>query len=287
MSHSEATQVLAGLSALVTGGGSSIGLASARYLVRDGASVLIAGRDVPKLERAAASLRREAASEAHVAWAVADVTQEDDLVNAFKQASDMPGRFAICVASAGGAVPTPFLAGSAADFRAVVELNLVGSYLTFKHAAQAMIDAGSDGSCIAVSSTSAVVTNRGLAAYCASKAGLDMLVQVAADELGSERIRVNGVRPGLTKREAKSPIFGDPALLDTILKGTPLGRTGIPDDTAAMVRFLAGPESSWITGQCLTIDGGSTLRGGADLTSSLPRFAALAATDSKRPDDRR
>jgi NAD(P)-dependent dehydrogenase (short-subunit alcohol dehydrogenase family) len=277
---------LAGLSALVTGGGSSIGLASARYLVRDGASVLIVGRDIEKLERATESLRAVAAPGAQVAWAAADVTEEDELVNAFDRAADLPGRLAICVASAGGAVPTPFVAGATADFRAVVELNLVGSCVTFKHAARAMIEVGSGGSCIAVSSTSAVVTNRGLAAYCASKAGLDMLVRVAADELGASGIRVNAVRPGLTKREAKSPIFSDPVLLDSILKGTPLGRAGIPDDTAAVVRFLAGPESSWITGQCLTIDGGSTLGGGSDLTSALPRFDPLTTTDSERPNDR-
>ena len=158
------TDPLAGQSALVTGGGSSIGLASARYLVRDGASVMIVGRDVRKLERAAEGLRHEAASDARIAFAVANVTDEDDMVNAFERTSHLPGRFSICVASAGGAVPTPFVAGATTDFRAVVELNLIGSYLTFKHAARAMIEAGSGGSCIAVSSTSAVVTNRGLVA---------------------------------------------------------------------------------------------------------------------------
>ncbi len=257
----------------MTGGGSSIGLASARHLVRDGASVLIAGRNREKLSLAAVALREEAGPEVEVAWVVADVTVEDDVAAAVDQAVRLgPGRLSICVASAGGALPTPFVDGSTADFRAVIELNLVGSYLTFKHAAAAIVQTGS---LIAVSSTSAVVTNRGLAAYCASKAGLDMLVQVAADELGAQGIRVNAVRPGLTKREAVSPIFGDAALMDTILRGTPLGRTGIPDDTAAVVRFLAGPESSWITGQCLTIDGGSTLRGGSDLTSALARFQPL------------
>jgi NAD(P)-dependent dehydrogenase (short-subunit alcohol dehydrogenase family) len=269
------TGVLTGQTALVTGGGSSIGLASARHLVRDGASVVIAGRDEAKLTRSAEALRRGAAPGVEVAWVAADITVEDQVAAAVDQAARLSGRFSICVASAGGALPTPFVDGAADTFRAVIELNLVGSYLTLKHAARAMIETGGTGSCIAVSSTSAVVTNRGLAAYCASKAGLDMLVQVAADELGAQGIRVNGVRPGLTKREAVSPIFGDVVLMDTIVKGTPLGRTGVPDDTAAMVRFLAGPESSWITGQCLTIDGGSTLRGGSDLTTALSRFQPL------------
>jgi NAD(P)-dependent dehydrogenase (short-subunit alcohol dehydrogenase family) len=272
------TDALAGLTALVTGGGSSIGLASARHLVHDGASVVIAGRDGEKLSRAAGALRQDAGPGARVAWVVADVTVDDEVAAAVDTAVELgPGRFAICVASAGGALPTPFVEGTAADFRSVVELNLVGSYLTFKRAAGAIIQSGAGGSCVAMSSTSAVVTNRGLAAYCASKAGLDMLVRVAADELGAQGIRVNAVRPGLTKREAKSPIFGDPDLMAAILRGTPLGRTGVPDDTASVVRFLAGPESSWITGQCLTIDGGSTLRGGSDLTSALSRFQPLTS----------
>jgi NAD(P)-dependent dehydrogenase (short-subunit alcohol dehydrogenase family) len=272
------TNDLAGLTALVTGGGSSIGLASARHLARDGASVLIVGRNAEKLERAAESLRDVAAPGVQVDWKTADVTCEADVEEAVGRATELAGRFSICVASAGGASPTPFLDADPVVFRAVVDLNILGSYLTFKHAARAMMETRSGGSCIAISSTSAVATTRGLAAYCASKAGLDMLVRVAAEELGEYGIRVNAVRPGLTKREAPSPIFVDPALLDVIVKRTPLGRTGIPDDTAAAVRFFAGPESSWITGQCVTIDGGSTLRGGTDLTTALARFQPLTGT---------
>jgi NAD(P)-dependent dehydrogenase (short-subunit alcohol dehydrogenase family) len=268
------TAPLAGQVAMITGGGSSIGYASARHLLRDGASVLIVGRDVAKLQRATRTLQDESAVE-RVGWMAADVTVESQIEAAFARAADLPGTLSICVASAGGAVPTPLPHGDTDAFRAVVDLNLVGVYLTIKHAADVMIRERTAGSCIAISSTSAVVTIPGLAAYCASKAAVDMLVRVAADELGEHGIRVNAVRPGLTKREARSPIFGDPELLGSFVRGTPLGRTGVPDDTAAAVRFLAGPESSWITGQCLTIDGGSTLRGRPDLSSALPRFAPL------------
>jgi NAD(P)-dependent dehydrogenase (short-subunit alcohol dehydrogenase family) len=266
---------LDGQSALVTGGGSSIGLASARHLAQDGASVLIVGRNPDKLRRAAEGLRAHAVAPDRVDWTIADVTTEADIEAAVARATSLPGTFTICVASAGGAMPTPFVDADGATFRAVVDLNLVGLFFTFKHAARAMIQNGTAGSLVAISSTSATTSTPGLAAYCASKAGVDALVRVAADELGSHGIRVNAVRPGLTRREAPSPIFGDATLLEAMIRGTPLGRTGVPDDTAAFVRFLAGADASWVTGQCITIDGGSSLRGRADLSAALPRFAEI------------
>ena len=91
-----------------------------------------------------------------------------------------------------------------------------------------------------------------------------MLCRSAAEELGADGIRVNTVRPGIVDDELMAPITGGGALLDDYIEGMPLGRVGQVDDIAAAVRFLAGPESSWITGVCLPIDGGHHLRKGAD-----------------------
>jgi NAD(P)-dependent dehydrogenase (short-subunit alcohol dehydrogenase family) len=104
-----------------------------------------------------------------------------------------------------------------------------------------------------------------MAAYCVSKAGLDMLVKVAADELGRCGVRVNSVRPGLVQTQLGDHLIGDPAVLDDYLAQMPISRVGTVDDVAEAVRYLAGPESSWVTGQCLGVDGGHTLRRGPDV----------------------
>ena len=104
-----------------------------------------------------------------------------------------------------------------------------------------------------------------MAAYCVSKAGLDMLVQVAADELGRCGVRVNSVRPGLVQTQLGDHLIDDPAVLDDYLAQMPISRVGTVDDVAEAVRYLAGPESSWVTGQCLGVDGGHTLRRGPDV----------------------
>ena len=106
------------------------------------------------------------------------------------------------------------------------------------------------------------------------------MVRVAADELGGRGIRVNGIRPGLTRREAPSPIFGNDEVMDRYRAQTPLLRAGVPEDCAHAVRYFAGLESAWVTGQCLTVDGGMDLRGAPDLSPIVTRFRALTESPS-------
>ena len=167
---------------------------------------------------------------------------------------------------------SPFLEYELARFREPFELNVVGSYLTLKYACRAM---STGGSFVAISSESGIMSIRGLAAYCASKAALDMMVRVAADELGGRGIRVNSIRPGLTRREAPSPIFSNDEVMSRYREQTPLVRSGVVDDCAYAVRYFAGAESAWTTGQSLTIDGGMELRGAPDLSPAMTRFRAL------------
>jgi NAD(P)-dependent dehydrogenase (short-subunit alcohol dehydrogenase family) len=110
------------------------------------------------------------------------------------------------------------------------------------------------------------LTHRYLGAYCVGKAGIDMLVRVAADELGPSNVRVNSVRPGLVDTDMVEGITSTPAVLDDYLDQMPLRRVGTVDDVAEAVRWLAGPESSWVTGQCIGVDGGHSLRRGPDYT---------------------
>ncbi len=262
-------QRLAGATALVTGGGSSIGWAAAQLLARAGAHVTIAGRSVERLRSAAL---RAAADGFDIQWIPTVVTEDADVAAAVAAAAARTGRLDVCVAAAGSAVMAPLLECTVEQLLSPFELNVVGSYLTLKHAGRAMV---AGGSFVAVSSQSAVVSFRGLAPYGASKAALDMLVRVAADELGPHGIRVNSVRPGLSEREAPSPIFSDQALLARYRERTPLTRNGTAFDSAYAIRYFAGPESAWVTGQCLTVDGGLELRGAPELTPMQARFNTI------------
>jgi NAD(P)-dependent dehydrogenase (short-subunit alcohol dehydrogenase family) len=257
------TGVLDGRGALVTGGGSGIGLATAKRLVADGAVVTICGRSKERLDAAV----EELSGAGDVTAVVADVTVEDDIANAVATAADRaPHGLGMAVANAGGSSHMgPLVVTGLDEFRATVEVNVVGTFLTIKHTAPYLVRNGG-GSIVAVSSIAAAVSHPYLGAYAVGKAGIDMLVKVAADELGRSNVRVNAVRPGLVDTELVAGIFATEEVLDSYLTQTPLGRAGQPEEIAELVRFLAGPESAWVTGQAISIDGGHSLRRGPDYT---------------------
>ena len=115
---------------------------------------------------------------------------------------------------------------------------------------------------MAVSSIAGHLTHRQLGAYAVAKAGVEMLVRNAADELGGYGIRVNAVRPGLAPTDTSGPLNDHDGTRRDYLAQMPLGRTGTVEDVAALVAFLAGPDSTWITGQLIGVDGGHSLRRG-------------------------
>ena len=255
---------ITGKTALVTGGGSGIGLASAARLAVDGAHVTICGRTEAKLEAAVEQMRPAAGEGGSVRHIVADVTVDDDVAAAVAFAAEPTGGLDVLFANAGGSMHMgPFDAADPNAIRATVDLNLVGTMLCIKHAVPAMRAAGG-GSIIGMSSGAGHFPHRWLWAYGAAKAGVDMVCRSAAEELGADGIRVNSIQPGIVDDELMSPITAGGALLDDYLEHMPLGRVGRVDDIAEAVRFLAGPESSWITGVNLPIDGGHHLRKGAD-----------------------
>jgi NAD(P)-dependent dehydrogenase (short-subunit alcohol dehydrogenase family) len=245
---------LSGLSALVTGGGSGIGLGTAKRLAGDGASVTIMGRTESRLVEAANEIGDG------VQYVAGDVTAEADVERAVTTVGDLDVLFACAGGSRHGG---PIVASDAEGWRATVDLNLVGTFLCIKHAAPAMMRRGG-GSIIAMSSIAGHTTHRFMSAYCASKAGIEMLVKCAADELGEHGIRVNAVQPGIVDTELMSFITAGGPTLDSYYENMPVRRVGTVDDIAAVVSFLAGPESTWITGQMIGIDGGHQLRRGPD-----------------------
>jgi NAD(P)-dependent dehydrogenase (short-subunit alcohol dehydrogenase family) len=254
--------VLDGYSALVTGGGSGIGEGCATALARDGAVVTICGRTVDKLEAAAARIR-DAVPGAGVHLIGADVTDEAQVAAAVAKAVAEGGGLHGVVASAGGSLHLgPVHLADVDPVRATLELNVIGTFLTLKHSVPFLAER--QGSFVGVSSHAGLDSFRFMGAYGAAKAGLDHLLRVAADELGPSRIRVNSIRPGIIDNELMSAITQGGPVLDSYLEEIPLHRVGTVDDVGALARFLIGPESSYITGQCISVDGGQSLRKGAD-----------------------
>jgi NAD(P)-dependent dehydrogenase (short-subunit alcohol dehydrogenase family) len=249
---------LAGRRALVVGGGSGIGLATARLLAADGAHVTLAGRTVAKLEEAAATI------DGSVGVVGCDVLDAGDVRNAVTAAEGGEGLH-IAVTVPGGGPFRPVLGYEDDELDEAIRANIRPQFLVLKHAGAAMIRSGG-GSVVAVSSTVADFPMPYNAGYSVGKAGVDQLVRIAADELGPVGVRVNAVRPGLTATDSTQRMVSNPDLAGRFLEQVPLARLGEPVDIAGAIRYLAGPESSWVTGQILAVDGGNTLRRFPDLT---------------------
>jgi NAD(P)-dependent dehydrogenase (short-subunit alcohol dehydrogenase family) len=262
---------ITGWSILVTGGGSGIGLATAERLSTDGAHVTICGRTEQKLAEATARISAVAADGATARYVVADVTVEDQVVAAVAAAKDVTGRLDGLFACAGGSTHLgSVLTADVAAVRGTIDLNLMGSVICVKQGGLAMADQGVDparggrGAIVLMSSGAGRFPHPHLWAYGVAKAGICFLAETAGEELGALGIRVNAVAPGIIDDELMSFITGGGPLLDDYLAQMPLGRVGTVEDVAAAVRYLIGPESSFVTGETLGVDGGHHLRRGAD-----------------------
>jgi NAD(P)-dependent dehydrogenase (short-subunit alcohol dehydrogenase family) len=273
------SDALKGQRAIIIGGSSGIGLGSARLMARDGAHVTITARREDQLKKAQADLAKEGLK---VSYAVCDGMNAADVRAAVKQASDDQGRLHIAVVVPGMGGFKPILMFEDDEFGTLVDGNVRPVFLTLKHAGNAMMRAGF-GSFVAISSTAAVFSSRFLSPYCAGKAAVDMMVRVAADELGEYNIRVNSVQPGLTRTAITEGFFENKPLAKAFLDQQAIKRGGEVDDIAQAVRYFAGPESSWTTGQLLTVDGGHTLRAFPDYRPHMPIPDPRAAALAERP----
>ena len=184
-----------GHGALVTGGGSGLGLACAKRLFDEGAFVTLCGRDEARLKEGAALLGDG------VNTVTCDVSDEDSVAHAVETARNNAGRLDHAVVNAGSGGAGPVLTTDKGNWDAVIATNLTGSMLTIKHAGRAIAETGG-GSIVAISSIAGILSHRFMVAYNASKAGLEMLVRTAADEMGVINVRVNAVRPGIVPTDA-------------------------------------------------------------------------------------
>ncbi|MCR6031588.1 SDR family oxidoreductase [Nocardioides sp. zg-579] len=237
--------------ALVVGGASGLGAASAEALRRAGHTVVTGD-----LAGTAADLPVDVTEEAAVASAVDAVVAEH-------------GRLDVVVNSAGVSTLMQVVDHDVQEFRRVVDVNLTGGLLVLKHAARVMTDAGGGGAVVSVASLNARQPSTGMAAYCSAKAGLAMLTQVAALELGPQGIRVNAVSPGLVVTPLTAPAMDIPGVREDYLENTPLGRPGTPEEVAEAVVYLA--TARWLTGEVLDLNGGAHLMRYPDLVGHVTR----------------
>lgn len=243
--------------AIVTGGASGIGAAVTDRLRAAGLPVVvwdISGGDI-----------------------ACDISDPDSVSAAIDRTitdHGVPGRLVAC---AGIGASGLLLEQSPAEWQRVIDTNLTGTWLTMRAVARAMVDHGGGGSIVAVSSISGTLADRDMGAYCVSKAGIDMLIRVAAVEWGVHGIRVNAVGPGVTR----TPMLANPEQLpgwvDGLTERTALGRLGEADDVAEAI--VAVLEMSWVTGQTVFADGGLALHSPIDSYGQLQRLRSRRKKD--------
>jgi NAD(P)-dependent dehydrogenase (short-subunit alcohol dehydrogenase family) len=235
--------------ALVTGGASGIGLATVHRLVADGWTVVAADRDPAALGALPDDPR--------IVGAEVDVTDEQGVEEVVALADGLAGGLGAVVTCAGVVRNASAIDVAAADMRFTLDVNVVGTFLACRAAARRMLAAGRGGALVTISSVSGLRGGQERSAYAASKAAVVALTQVLAVELGPAGIRANCVAPGATETPLVS-VAQPPPVKRAVLDAIPLGRYGHPAETAAVIAFLAGHESGFVTGQTWGVDGGQT-----------------------------
>lgn len=152
-----------------------------------------------------------------------------------------------------------------------MDLCVTGVFLTVKHSALVMRDGGS---VITIAPLNGTQPSAGMSAYCTAKAGVMMFTKVAAMELGSRGIRVNAIAPGLVQTNATGAFWMVPGVVEEFVDNTTLGRFAQPADIAAAAAYLAGPDSSFVSGTVLAVDGGASTKRYPDLPAAFARMAA-------------
>lgn len=245
---------LDGQLALVTGGTAGIGRAIARELLGFGARVLIAARDADGLDATRAELEEEC-PDGEIRTCVADVSDDEQRRELLDWVGDIGDGLNILVNNAGGNITKAANDYTEDEWRGIFETNLFSAFelsrlaypLLVKHAASAIVNVGS---------VSGITHVRSGAPYGMTKAAMHQMTRNLACEWAEDGIRVNAVAPWYIRTRRTSGKLADPDYLDDVLLRTPMGRIGEPEEVAAAVAFLCLPASSYVTGECIAVDGG-------------------------------
>jgi NAD(P)-dependent dehydrogenase (short-subunit alcohol dehydrogenase family) len=249
--------------AVIVGGASGIGLATAKTLATEGCRVTIADRNTELAAQRASEL-----GDPH-SWATVEVTDEASVAALFDGVAGREGGLHVVVNCAGFSGFGLITELDADQFRSVIDVCLTGGFLVIKHAGRHLVHGGT---LVSLTSLNARQPAIGMSAYCAAKAGLSMLTEVAALELGPHGVRVNAVAPGFVHTPLTEGATAIPGVLDEYVENTALGRVGSPEDVAAAVAFLCSPQSSWLTGEVLDLNGGAHLKRYPDIHRHLTKL---------------
>ena len=237
--------------AVITGAASGIGLEIAERYLAQGVRLVLADLNAELLEQRGKELGE------NVVTLAVDVRIEAQVEAMAALAMERFGRLDVAVNSAGLGTYAPITDQTEEQWDTVLDVCLKGVFLSMKHEARQMKASGEGGVIINVASLNAFQPGEGMSAYCAAKAGVEMITRVAAMELGPAGIRVCGIAPGLIDTPMTAPLTGLPAVRDAFLENTPLGRAGTPADIAGAALFLASDDASWVSGTTLSVDGAS------------------------------
>jgi NAD(P)-dependent dehydrogenase (short-subunit alcohol dehydrogenase family) len=244
---------LAGRVALITGGGTGIGLEIARCMVAAGATVIITGRRESVLQESAAELGEGA----H--FLVNDVADLGSLDGLVEQLEATHGPLDILVNNAGINMKKPALEVTDEDFNRIIHTNLNAVFALTRAAAKRMV-ARRSGSILMISSMAAYYGIDRVVAYAASKSAVEGMVKVLASEFSAQGVRVNAIAPGFIETEmSRTAMNSDPDRRDRAMRRTPMGKFGKPSDIGHAAVFLASEAARYVTGVSLPVDGGNSI----------------------------
>lgn len=249
---------LSGRVAIVTGGGGGIGRPMAVALAEAGAEVFVAGRSAKRLDETCAAI---AAAGGRGRAIAIDVTKPANVAASFDEVARQAGGIDILVNAAGGQLRQAALDITEEDWDRLVAVNLKGVFFACQSAARHMQRAGR-GRIISLSSLTGEIGLPRLAAYGATKGGVNQLTRALAVEWAEHGITVNAIGPGRIRTPMTEELFSDPATAESFLSRIPMRRPGEPADLTGALVFLASDASSYMTGQILYIDGGWLASGG-------------------------
>jgi len=253
-----ADQPLAGRRALVTGSATGIGRATAKRLASDGARVVVNYVGPP--DQADSAVKEIEGDGGRALAIAADVSNEEQVQAMFAQAVEQfGGPVDLLVNNAGIEKPFKLIDMPLDEWQNVLDVNLTGSFLCAREAARGMCEAGIPGSIVNVSSVHEVIPWPEFGHYCASKGGMKLFAQTIARELAPHGIRVVNVAPGAILTPINQDLIDDAEKRKAVEDEIPLGRTGKPEEIAAAIAWVSGPEAEYVVGSTVFVDGGMTL----------------------------